>query len=311
MKRTLRFLLVLTIGMHFSACSAMNWLRKSQQGGFDENKVQEYLNKQQYAEAMELFEKSIYQDKNSKAVDLLNRAAEQWHVPCIYHSFRKFVHNSLNGAPTTPDLMEMLSMMLVSLVLTKADVDCCLLQSQPFKSKKESPYNLLLRNYAKRLGEANLQEIPEIEAIVTMAKTKFYYIDINTLPYPVWVCETWNNSWMSEWVHFGTPSDTLRGLYKNRDLINFVEKMRRTSHGITWARLEKMVTWTDLFDTKCENFETVELRENDELSQSILNIQNNQSLQEQIYTVNQQQEQIYTENQSEDEKKTLNLSEQK
>ncbi len=192
------------------------------------------------------------------------------HVPLMYERFRKFKDGIETTAPNTKNLRYALAWMVISLVLTKADVDCCTKMAH-LKNPAYEPYNWLSCNYAYRLDRQELF-LPYKEIIgkakQIFDKELFVEVDAETvrlredLPYPVWVCGVTNNARIARrWVDFNTPDTQVRGTYAAGEVVLAVERMRVASFEKTWAMFERCEDWIQFFALTTDAINNGEIKE--------------------------------------------------
>lgn len=236
-------------------------------GEWDEAKLNELLDKQNYAAISDFTKYYVSVEQRPDVIDWLNKAArEGYHAPCMYDRFRWFVHAHAHCSPDTKYLKRTLAWMIIALVLTKADADCCAHHYHLFKNNKTHPFDLLIENYSHRLKKCKPSYLLSYEKVRDMADEMFVPIARADLPLPLWVCTVANTTWASEWVDFGGTSDDairreeLRKIHAMPTMIVAVKKIRKASFAATWQLLKSLRNWEEFFALRANNFERLDLK---------------------------------------------------
>ena len=235
-------------------------------GEWDEEKVlNECLATQNYEEAFKYVRYYIGVKQLPAATDWLKRATyHDFHVPCMYERFRWFVQSHSEVAPSKACLENVLAWIIIAIVLTKADVDCCTKLYHLFKDDRDNPFDLLIKNYDHRLHPGYRILYKDILRKAFKIFNEGYKGNRNIvkseLPLPIWVCTVSNNSYASQWIDFGGTADDIKKRAALKDTYSSVFKLaevkttRKASMATTWSELETLRDWDEFFALRMVSF---------------------------------------------------------
>lgn len=217
--------------------------------------LNKYLSEQNYLELTNTLYTQL--DNNGSMI------ADQWVTDNTYKTgsvhLMYFRIRQLNKIALSKDLLfikekfkKTLELILISLIRTQQDIDCCLSLDLPNQTKDAAKYTyqILLMKYWHLWGEiikAGLEDkffLPDFKKILNEAKK--YFIPNNNppkLPSPAWVTCCSFKHWTTWGIYFGSPSELEKQAFNNIDF----SKIRYESAKKTFAEFEKLDSWAKFF----------------------------------------------------------------
>lgn len=242
----------------------------------EKEQINEWFSNQEYEK---LFSRLSYfmQNELQEAFDWLTARVEKDHdIACSYELVRCYLKGNLFGEE---DLFDMLALVILSLVQTKADVDACTMLTLKYWADR-NPYDIIRVNYHYRLQSRKLVQQCDYTTILNRAKEMFEKMELHNLPLPIWI-PTVDYGRTEYRVYFGNPKylemetserAAWRKSYKFKNIIDEVRIIRRASFRNTWATLSKLTGWNEFFSLESCKYPELPVEEVSDLSASCMNL---------------------------------------
>ncbi len=268
------------VASSFSLCSAAIQFKNTftDKGELVKEGLDSLLAKQQYATVFGELGSHII---NTDVMDWLEDGAkEHKHVACMYKELQIFAQELARGLPpkNNDDAIDLLSMMLVALVITKADVDVCtktITEEAALKNVRVAFDNLLKDfrtwfqpRFADLLSSDKLSYtkiLAQAEDIIS--KKIAPAIMSGSMPNPAWVCYA-TTGW-GGWTSYGSFLIFNNVAQKFSDIcvealkdLPVVEHRATTSINHTLQIFKKQKDWTAFFNLRTTSFKNLDIASN-------------------------------------------------
>lgn len=264
----------------FSLCSAAIQFKDvtGEDGNVTKEGLDTLLAQQRYADVFgELSSHTI----NTDVMDWLeNGAKEHKHVACMYKELQIFAQELAKGLPpkNNDDAIDLLSMMLVALVITKADVDVCtktITEEAALKNVRVAFDNLLKDfrtwfqpRFADLLSSDKLSYTKILAKAEDIISKKIALAIISgSMPNPAWVCYA-TTGW-GGWTSYGSFLIFNNVAQKFSDIcvealkdLPVIEHRAMTSINHTLQIFKKQKDWTAFFNLRTTSFKNLDIASN-------------------------------------------------